>query len=439
MKSTASNPLGVAARGAGAPSAQTGRSAPTPIDRWLAGRFAAALGRPDVTIQLWDGSRVHTPQAPPVGRIHFLSRRGLWAGTLSRELGFGDAYCRGDIDISGDLVGVMHECIRSINAVTGHERFKRNWLRRLPRAARNTLSGSRENIHHHYDLGNPFYALWLDAGMSYTCAYYPTPEATLEQAQTAKMAHVCRKLGLKPGEEVVEAGCGWGGLAVHMARHHGVRVRAYNISREQLAYARRRAEREGVADRVSFVEDDYRNIDGRYDAFVSIGMLEHVGPDAFETLGGVIERCLKPTGRGLIHSVGRAQPMAPNAWLERRIFPGSYPPSLGEMAAIFEPRRFSILDIENLRLHYARTLSEWLERFDAHVERVRSMYDETFVRAWRLYLAGCAGAFLANSLQLYQVLFAPPANNHVPQTRAHWYGSQPALHWSTDAARDAER
>jgi len=213
----------------------------------------------------------------------------------------------------------------------------------------NTLPGSRDNIHHHYDIGNKFYALWLGKTMAYTCAYYPTPGAALDEAQVAKMDHVCRKMRLRPGESVVEAGCGWGSLAIHMAQNYGVKVRAFNISREQVAFARERAQREGLASSVEFVEDDYRNITGKYDAFVSVGMLEHVGVENYPGLGRVIQQCLGNVGRGLIHSIGRNRPAPMHPWIEKRIFPGAYPPSLGEMMQIFEPWNLSILDVENIR------------------------------------------------------------------------------------------
>ncbi|MFZ1904200.1 MAG: cyclopropane-fatty-acyl-phospholipid synthase family protein, partial [Steroidobacteraceae bacterium] len=294
-------------------------------------------------------------------------------------------------------------------------------LRHRPHA--NTLAGSRDNIHHHYDIGNRFYQLWLGATMAYTCAYYPTPEATLDQAQSAKMDHVCRKLQLKPGESVVEAGCGWGTLALHMARHYGVRVRAFNISREQVAYARERAAREGLASRVEYVEDDYRNISGDYDAFVSVGMLEHVGLANYETLGGVAHQCLGSRGRGLIHAIGRNFPARLQPWIERRIFPGAYPPTLGQMTRIFEPWNFSILDVENLRLHYAQTLRHWLSLFETARDQVCAMFDDRFVRMWRLYLAGSVAGFTTGTLQLFQVVFAPGDSNDVPMTRAHLYTS----------------
>jgi cyclopropane-fatty-acyl-phospholipid synthase len=257
--------------------------------------------------------------------------------------------------------------------------------------------------------------------MAYTCAYYPRPEATLDEAQIAKFDHVCRKLQLRPGETVVEAGFGWGGLALHMARAYGVKVRAFNISHEQVVYARERALREGLASQVEYVEDDYRNISGRYDAFVSVGMLEHVGVENYPTLGGVAHKVLGNNGRGLIHSIGRNRPSPLHPWITKRIFPGAYPPSLAEFMQIFEPWDFSVLDVENLRLHYARTLIHWLELFDRSAERVRAMFDAKFERMWRLYLAGSIAAFEQGSLQLFQVVFAPKHNNSVPMTRNHLY------------------
>ncbi|MDH3902537.1 MAG: cyclopropane-fatty-acyl-phospholipid synthase family protein, partial [Xanthomonadales bacterium] len=276
--------------------------------------------------------------------------------------------------------------------------------------------------HHHYVIGNDFYRLWLDQeAMQYTCAYFPDRSMTLEQAQLAKMSHVCRKLQLKPGDQVVEAGCGWGGFALYMAKNHQVNVKAYNISQEQVIYAREKAAAEGLTDQVEYLLDDYRNISGEYDAFVSVGMLEHVGPGDYPVLGQVIDRCLKPGGRGLIHSIGRNRPRPMNAWIERRIFPGAYPPSLKEMMNIFETNRFSVLDVENLRLHYARTLEAWLQRYEMHTERVKEMMDEKFVRTWRLYLAGSRAAFTAGQLQLFQLLFARENDNHLPWSRNHQY------------------
>jgi cyclopropane-fatty-acyl-phospholipid synthase len=216
---------------------------------------------------------------------------------------------------------------------------------------------------------------------------------------------------------VVEAGSGWGGLARFMARNYGARVRSYNISTEQVVYARDRAEQQGLGNAVEYVEEDYRNISGSYDVFVSVGMLEHVGAANYQNLGEVIDRCLKDTGRGLIHSIGRNIPRPMNEWVESYIFPGAYPPTLKEMMDIFEPFEYQVMDVENLRSHYARTLKHWLERYEMNVDKVREMFDENFVAAWRLYLSGSISAFQQGQLQLFQVLFQRQGANTLPITR----------------------
>jgi cyclopropane-fatty-acyl-phospholipid synthase len=282
----------------------------------------------------------------------------------------------------------------------------------------NGVREAKANVHRHYDLGNEFYQLWLDRQMVYTCAYFPAADCALEEAQIAKMDLVCRKLNLQPGERVVEAGCGWGALALFMAKRYGVTVSAFNISAEQIAYARERAEREGLASRVHFIEDDYRNVEGSYDAFVSIGMLEHVGLSEFTALGRLIDRSLTDRGRGLLHFIGRNRPMPLNAWIRKRIFPGAYPPTLTEVfERVLEPQSFSVLDVENLRLHYAKTLEHWSRRFEAEAGKVEEMFDESFVRAWRLYLAGSQAAFDTGFMQLFQVVFAREHSNAIPWTR----------------------
>jgi cyclopropane-fatty-acyl-phospholipid synthase len=389
------------------------------VDRWLARKFLAALGNPPLRLTLWDGTVITVENTNPTVGMVLCERKVLWRLLSNPLLHFGDDYSAGRIEIEGGLV----PCIESVyRAMEQTPRFRR---RSLPDAYRrnqprlNSLDGSRDNIHHHYDIGNDFYQLWLDAEMLYTCAYFPDPSVSLESAQLAKMELVCRKLRLQPGQSVVEAGCGWGGLARYMVKNYGVKVQAYNISAEQIAYARQRAGDEGLAGQVEYIEDDYRNISGRYDAFVAVGMLEHVGPDHYQELGQLIDRSLAPDGLGLIHTIGqnRAAPLSP--WFLQRIFPGSYPPTLREMMALFEPCDFSVIDVENLRPHYARTCEHWLSRFEENREQVREMFDDSFVRAWRLYLSGCIANFRLGKLQLYQVVFARSGNNRIPWTRNH--------------------
>jgi cyclopropane-fatty-acyl-phospholipid synthase len=257
--------------------------------------------------------------------------------------------------------------------------------------------------------------------MVYTCAYFDKPAATLSEAQVAKLDHICRKLRLRPGQKVIDAGCGWGALAVHMAEHYGVEVAAYNNSREQVAFARARVAAKKLAGQVTFIEDDYRKMDQPCDAFVSVGMLEHVGLANFRTLGALIKRNLKPDGFGLIHSIGRSFPNTTDPWIVKHIFPGGHVPSLGEMMSVFEPQKFSVIDVENLRPHYARTCAAWLQNYEAVTDQVSDSYGDEFVRMWRLYLAGSSAGFQSGTLQLYQILFTPHGNNDVPQTRAYQY------------------
>jgi cyclopropane-fatty-acyl-phospholipid synthase len=383
----------------------------TKLDRWALERIQRTVRGAPIRFLLWDGFELPSRlTAPAVGSIVFRTREALLGWLWNPELYFGETYMAGAVEVRGELSRVLDEIYLAWSSSASRVW---SWWQRA-----NDALTARENVHHHYDLGNEFYHLWLDEEMVYTCAYFPTPDATLEEAQIAKMDLVCRKLRLAPGEKVLEAGCGWGSLALFMARHYGVSVRAFNISAEQMEYARRRARDEGLADRVEFVEDDYRNVTGQYDAFVSIGMLEHVGLPDYPTLGRVMNRSLLPHGRGLLHFIGRNRPALLNAWIRKRIFPGAYPPALREVFEhVLEPHTLSVLDVENLRLHYARTLEHWLRRFDDASEAVDEMFDESFTRAWRLYLDGSRAAFATGWLQLFQVVFARGSSNAIPWTR----------------------
>ena len=369
---------------------------------------------------LWDGTRLPLETARPVVWIQVHDRQSLLKLALNPDLQFGELYSAGRLDVDGSLVE-LGKAIYRVSLTSTVRSPLAAVLRFVNRPSGNAEQQSRENIHHHYDIGNDFYRLWLDRQLVYTCAYFADPAMTLEAAQVSKMDYVCRKLDLRPGDRVAEAGCGWGALALHMARHYGAQVRAFNISTSQLAYARERARTEGLSDRVEFVEGDYREIEGEYDAFVSVGMLEHVGPRHYRDLGRVVDRVLTPAGRGLIHSIGSSISAPMNPWIERHIFPGGYTPTVREMMEMLEPFHFAVLDVENLRQHYARTLEHWLARYEQHVDEVHAMFDEPFVRAWRLYLSGSIAAFHSGALQLFQVLFNRTGAGDVAWTRAVIY------------------
>jgi cyclopropane-fatty-acyl-phospholipid synthase len=412
--------------------ARTAGNTVFPMEKFLLMKMMSAIGNPPLRIVLWNGEEISDHDGNVVAGVHIHDRGALLKLIADPELYFGELYSTQRVEVQGDLRDFLEAVYRAWpQRGVSRSRAGKKLLASFLDNRRNTLSGSRRNIHHHYDIGNDFYKLWLDEQMVYTCAYFPTPDTNLEEAQIAKLDHVCRKLRLQPGEKVVEAGCGWGALALHMARHYGVRVKAYNISKAQIAFARQRAKAEGLDGRVEFIEDDYRNVRGEFDAFVSVGMLEHVGTEHYQGLGAVIDRSLKASGRGLIHTIGLnfARPM--DAWTERHIFPGANPPSLAQMMQIFEPYDFSVLDVENLRLHYARTLEHWLARYEDNVERVAQMFDQEFVRAWRLYLAGSVMSFRTGGMQLFQVTFARADQNQIPWTRQYLYESHSASSGAT--------
>jgi len=372
-------------------------------DRWAADRLQRAIRAAGVRVELWDGSSPFG-DGPTIGDLVIRDRRALLGLIVNPELYFGEAYMAKRLDVRGSLEHVVEALSRLPAPAT-------SWHHRLSSrlASPNSPANARRNVHLHYDLGNDFYARWLDPEMLYSCAYFASPGVTLEQAQSAKLDLICRKLQLQPGDVVVDAGCGWGALAVYMARHCGVHVKAFNISHEQIVYARARADREGLGGRIDFIEDDYRNVTGTFDAFVSVGMLEHVGLRHFRSLANVLQRVVRRTGgRGLLHFIGRDASRSLNPWIRRRIFPGAYPPTLAEVTTrVLAPAAMSVVDVENLRLHYARTLSCWSERFAAARNDVRLQYSDEFARAWELYLAGSQAAFASGWMQLFQVVFAP--------------------------------
>jgi cyclopropane-fatty-acyl-phospholipid synthase len=388
------------------------------LDRRLFGLLQDHLEGSPVRLRFWDGVQRTVGAGSPAATVAIRDRRTLLRLLWDPELHFGEAYTNGSLRVEGDLVAFLESLFRDWNESPGGR------CRMALTASRG--GSSRDDVHHHYDLGNDFYRLWLDARLVYTCAYFRTTEETLEEAQEAKLDLVCRKLALRPGERVLEAGCGWGSLALHMARRYGVTVRAYNVSHEQIRHARRAAEDEGLSGRVEFIEDDFREMRGQADAFVSVGMLEHAGRAGYPALGEVIHRCLDARhGRGLLHFIGRTRRRPLSPWVAKRIFPGAYAPTLAEVTdTVLAPFDLCVQDVENLRRHYAKTLEHWLQRFEAAAGVVERMFDERFVRAWRLYLAGSLASFATSYLQLYQVTFARGESTLVPWTREHLYSPQ---------------
>jgi cyclopropane-fatty-acyl-phospholipid synthase len=281
----------------------------------------------------------------------------------------------------------------------------------------NPAKRAQANVHHHYDLSKTLYDLFLDGDRQYSCAYFTAPDQSLEQAQAQKKRHIAAKLLLKPGQRVLDIGCGWGGLALYLAKECDVEVTGITLSTEQLDVARRRAAAAGLAERVKFELIDYRALDGTFDRIVSVGMFEHVGVVHYASFFRKVRELLAEDGMALLHAIGRADgPGATNPWIRRYIFPGGYSPALSEVTPVVERTGLFITDIEILRLHYAETLKRWRARFLDNRERVRQLYDERFCRMWEFYLAASEIAFRYQGHMVWQMQVAKHVAT-VPLTR----------------------
>jgi cyclopropane-fatty-acyl-phospholipid synthase len=282
----------------------------------------------------------------------------------------------------------------------------------------NVTSRSRANVKHHYDLTGELYDLFLDADRQYSCAYFETPDTDLEEAQLAKKRHIAAKMVMKrPGLSVLDIGCGWGGMALYLARNLGARVKGVTLSDEQLAIARKRAGDAGLDGQIRFELEDYRHVEEKFDRIVSVGMFEHVGRPYYKTYFDKAAQLLDKNGVMLLHTIGRTdQPTTTNPFIERYIFPGGYIPSLSEMMPAIERSGLKITDIEILRLHYAETLKAWRERFMAHWDEAKALYDEEFCRIWEFYLASSESAFRWQNLVIFQLQLAHD-QEAVPLTR----------------------
>ena len=292
-------------------------------------------------------------------------------------------------------------------------------LRRISRALKrfqqaNPIGKARQNVEHHYDLGNDFYRLFLDEGMQYSCAYFLGDDDTLEQAQRNKLRLLAAKLDLAPGQRVLDIGCGWGELALYLAGLVDVEVVGVTLSREQYEAASSRAQAAGMGERVRFELKDYREVEGRFDRIVSVGMFEHVGVHRYGEFFAKIYDLLVDDGIALIHSIGHMSPPGTaSPWLRKYIFPGAYSPALSEVFNGVEQNRLWVTDLEFLRLHYAKTLAHWIERFDANRDKIEAMYDEKFARMWEFYLISAEMMFrtgnqLVFHMQLTRIRDAAP-------------------------------
>lgn len=361
-------------------------------------------------------------QAEPSVAVRITDDAALKALCLNPELGLGESYMEGTLQIEGDDVeGLLRVLLRNrrhddlplwARLYSGVRYGAQSWLRR------NTPGLARKNVAHHYDLSDDLYRLFLDQDMQYSCAYFADPAMSLEDAQQAKKAHIAAKLRIEPGMRVLDIGCGWGGMALTLARDHGAQVTGVTLSENQLATARRRAAEAGLERSTEFRLQDYRDISETFDRIVSVGMLEHVGVPFYGTYFGQVANLLDRDGLALIHTIGGlAPPGAQAEWITKYIFPGGYIPTLSQLTPAVERSGLWSLDIEVMRLHYAMTLRHWLERFDANLDTVRQSYDDRFIRMWRYYLIACFMTFEEEYQAVFQFqlghrLDAAPLTRH---------------------------
>ena len=355
--------------------------------------------------------------------VRFTDRKVAFDILKNPRLAVGEAYMNGRLIIEDGTILDLLELIVGSNRweeggssrksiKRGKKRFK--WL-----FSRNRAAQSKRNVAHHYDLKDELYELFLDDDRQYSCAYFTNPANSLEQAQADKKAHIAAKLYLKPGQKVLDIGCGWGGMALYLHQVAGVDVLGITLSEEQLKVARRRAKEAGVSDHVRFELIDYRSVEGTFDRIVSVGMFEHVGAPHYLEFFAKCRELLAPDGVMLLHTIGKyGGAGAPDPFTDKYIFPGYHVPSLSQIVSASEKVRLISSDVETLRLHYAYTLRHWMERATKARDKIVAMYDERFCRMWEFYLLGCEVAFRYDDQMVFQLQLAKE-RTATPETREY--------------------
>ena len=353
------------------------------------------------------------------------------AGVLLRilrnpTLAFPETYMDGDWEPEdGDLRKVIEAATQVAAALDGGRLAKITKSVGSRIGEWNTPLLARRNVSHHYDIDYALYSRFLDADLHYSCAYYPRDDMTLEQAQQAKCAHIANKLSLRPGMRVLDIGCGWGSLAMYLAEQHGVKVVGITLSKEQLAVAKQRTKERGLDRWVEFRLQDYRQTQDRFDAVVSVGMFEHVGRPQYASFFQHVFDRLSPDGVALLHTIGRSsEPGGTNAWVRKYIFPGGYCPAASEVLTALEPSKLILTDLEVLRLHYAKTLAAWHQRFQAARDFAKAQLGERFCRMWEFYLLSAEANFRWGELVVFQFQLTRDLLR-LPLERSYLYSEQP--------------
>jgi cyclopropane-fatty-acyl-phospholipid synthase len=374
------------------------------------------LKKGGLAVTFWDGTTKHYGPDKAQVAITLNDPEVIKEIRRSMDLGVGEAYMDGRLEVKGDLAQLTRIGDENNDGLI-------KYLGNLGGTKRKTSTKTNfKDVQHHYDLGNDFYRLWLDKSMTYSCAYFTKKSDTLEAAQRQKVDHILKKLALKRGMTVLDIGSGWGELIIRAAKKYGVKSHGITLSKEQHAATKARIRKEKLTGTVSVELKHYADLKRRpFDRVVSVGMYEHVGQGNHAKYFQAVDRLLKPGGISMLHTITQFEPRETSPWINKYIFPGGYLPTVPETMRLMVDYDFHAVDYESLRRHYALTLDEWSKRFERHLPEVRKMYDERFIRMWRLYLRGSYAGFQYGNLDLAQILFTKGLSDQVPLTRQHVY------------------
>lgn len=371
------------------------------------------------SIKFWDEEEIIIGDSYPEFKINIKSPLNDVELLKSTSLCLGEAYMNGDIEIEGDLYVAL-------DAILGQMDKFSTQVDKLPKIF-NTSKGKKkqkEEVSSHYDLGNEFYSLWLDDTMSYSCAYFQSEKNTLYEAQINKIHHILNKLNLKEGMKLLDIGCGWGYLLIEAAKKYKIKGLGITLSEEQYKKFDERIREEGLEDYLEVKLMDYRDLEKSglsFDRVVSVGMLEHVERENYNLFFKNIDSILIKGGVCLLHYISSLKESNGDAWTKKYIFPGGIIPSLREIISLAGEHKYHTIDVENLRLHYKMTLLEWYKNFENNIDEVEKLFDEKFIRMWRIYLCSCAASFNNGIVDLHQIVFTKGVNNELPMTREYMY------------------